>query len=151
VTGFGAYLFVSPRVRGPWLRSTLIPQNTVTAAVGLSLLALGIVVMFWARAILGRNWSGIVTIKEDHQLIRRGPYAFARHPIYTGILTALLGSTIALGQVRHVLGWLIVAVGLWLKSRVEERWLTQEFGAAYENYRREVPALVPFLRAKDGE
>lgn len=143
VTAAGMLVFMSPSLRWPLGHEQVIPRTDVTASIGLALLAAGIAFGYWARAILGRNWSGLVTLKEDHQLIRRGPYNLVRHPIYTGILTALLGTTLALGQLRHVIGWAIVAVGLWLKSRVEERWLLREFGSAYETYRKEVPALVP--------
>lgn len=143
VTAIGMLVFMAPLRRWSAGHEQVIPRNNATIGIGLGLLAAGIVFAYWARGILGRNWSGLVTIKQDHELIRRGPYNLVRHPIYTGILTALLGTMLALGQLRHVTGWAIVAVGLWLKSRVEERWLLQEFGAAYADYRKQVPALVP--------
>lgn len=100
----------------------------------------------WARVQLGGNWSGIVTIKQDHELIVRGPYAIVRHPIYTGLLVALIGSAMALGEWRGVLAVLIAYWALWRKLRVEERWMAERFGEQYEAYRRRIPALVPFWK-----
>ena len=76
---------------------------------------------------------------------RSGPYRLVRHPIYTGLLLAFLGTAIAIGQWRGVLALLIVFVALWRKLRLEERWLGEIFGEAYARYRAEVAALIPFL------
>jgi protein-S-isoprenylcysteine O-methyltransferase Ste14 len=100
----------------------------------------------WARVHLGGNWSGIVTIKHGHELIADGPYAIVRHPIYTGLLVAFMGSAMARGDWRGVLVVLIVWWALWRKLRLEERWMVERFGQQYETYRRRVPALVPFCK-----
>jgi len=100
----------------------------------------------WARVHLGGNWSGIVTIKHDHELIANGPYAIVRHPIYTGLLVAFIGSAMARGEWRGVLAVLVAWLALWRKLRVEENWLAERFGQQYEAYRRRVPALVPFWK-----
>jgi protein-S-isoprenylcysteine O-methyltransferase Ste14 len=100
----------------------------------------------WARVYLGGNWSGIVTIKHDHELIASGPYAIVRHPIYTGLLVAFIGSAVARGEWRGVLAVLIAWMALWRKLRLEERWMAERFGQQYEAYCRRVPALVPFWK-----
>jgi protein-S-isoprenylcysteine O-methyltransferase Ste14 len=105
----------------------------------------GLLITLWARATLGSNWSGTVTFKENHELITSGPYAFVRHPIYTGLLTMLLGTVIISG---HAFGFAILALGtlmLWLKSLDEERMMTKHFPDAYPPYKRRVRAIIPFI------
>jgi protein-S-isoprenylcysteine O-methyltransferase Ste14 len=111
-----------------------------------ALLAAGLGFAVWARVHLGRNWSGTVSVKEDHELIRSGPYAYVRHPIYTGILAAVLGTAIASGTVRALIGLVIIAAALVRKSHIEERFMRETFPGQYERYSAEVPALIPFLR-----
>ena len=95
--------------------------------------------------ILGANWSALVTIKQDHQIIRRGPYALVRHPIYSGGLLALFGTAIAFGELRGLAGFALVFIAWWLKSRLEESFLESQFGASYTQYKREVKGLIPFV------
>jgi protein-S-isoprenylcysteine O-methyltransferase Ste14 len=113
--------------------------------LALVLTALGLGFAVWARIHIGRYWSGAVGSKAEHRLIQSGPYARLRHPIYTGISLALLGSVIAEGTVHALLGAAILIAALAAKSRREEAWLTQEFGDAYSVYRSRSWALVPFL------
>jgi len=130
---------------GP-LAHRIIPPNVVWIALGLALTCAGIVFAVWARITLGKNWSGIVTVKQDHQLIRTGPYRLVRHPIYSGLLLAILGTAVSLGKVRSFLAVGVILAGWWLKWRAEENFMVQEFGEQYEQYRRETPALIPFAR-----
>lgn len=104
----------------------------------------GLLFTVWARVHIARNWSGTVTIKQDHQLIESGPYALVRHPIYTGLLVAFIGSALARGEWRGLVAVVIVWLALWRKLGLEERWMLEIFGQRYEDYRRRVPALVPF-------
>ena len=113
--------------------------------LGAVLTAAGLLFTVWARRHIGRNWSAIVTIKEGHEFIASGPYAIVRHPIYTGLLLAFTGSALALGESRGVLAVAIVAWSLWRKLRLEERWMQQHFGEAYQEYCRRVAALLPFV------
>jgi protein-S-isoprenylcysteine O-methyltransferase Ste14 len=107
---------------------------------------MGLLLTWWARLHLGRLWSSVITRKQDHRIIDTGPYAFIRHPIYTGLITALLATAAAEATVTAILGTTLVAFGLWLKARSEERFLTIELGAdTYGSYCRRVPMLVPFL------
>jgi protein-S-isoprenylcysteine O-methyltransferase Ste14 len=122
-------------IGGGWIR--------YWCAVALVIAGLGFSI--WARVILGRNWSGTVTVKVDHELIQRGPYRYIRHPIYTGLVLALLGSGLAAGRVHGLLAFALGFIVLWLKSRKEERWMAQEFGERYAAYKRSSWALVPFV------
>jgi protein-S-isoprenylcysteine O-methyltransferase Ste14 len=101
---------------------------------------------WWARIHLGRFWSNAITRKEGHRIIDTGPYGLVRHPIYTGLIGAMLATGVAVATVTALLGALLIAFGLWQKARVEEGFLTVELGAnAYGPYCRRVPMLVPFL------
>jgi len=129
----------------PWLMHRLVGGGWTRYWIGVALTAGGLLFAVWARRILGANWSGTVTVKEAHELIRHGPYRLIRHPIYTGILVAFLGSGLAGGQVRGAIAFLIALIALFLKSRLEERFMLEEFGERYAAYRRESWALVPYL------
>lgn len=141
-----AFLFLFwPRLSAGPLAWRFVPHSEVLAATGFALTFAGLGLALWARFFLGRNWSGVAAIKQGHQLVRRGPYAVVRHPIYTGLTFAMLGSALALGELRGLLG---VALGLahwWTKSQIEERFLLDQFGAEYAQYRRQVKALIPFV------
>ena len=128
-----------------WLTARLVPRTPFWVLFGAALTVSGILFCFWARAILGKNWSGTVTIKQNHELILRGPYAFVRHPIYTGLLMAMLGTAIVFGLARCFVGVFILGLGLWIKSQTEERFMLQQFGDQYTQYRREVRALIPYI------
>lgn len=132
-----------PTLPGGFLCQRLLPAGPVSFFSGAVVTALGLAFAAWARVHLGRNWSGIVTLKQDHELIRSGPYAWVRHPIYSGLLLALIGSAIARGEWRGVLAVAIAAAAFWVKLRLEERWMVETFGEAYRRYRAEVSALIP--------
>jgi protein-S-isoprenylcysteine O-methyltransferase Ste14 len=113
------------------------------ALAGLTLF--GLVFTWWARIHLGRLWSGSITRKEGHRVVDTGPYALVRHPIYTGLIFALLASAMAAATVTALAATALLIFGFWRKARAEERFLTAELGAdAYGAYRRRVPMLVPF-------
>ncbi len=107
--------------------------------------AAGLLFSLWGRIHLGRYWSGIITLKEGHQLIRTGPYCWVRHPLYTGFLTAVLGSAAMAGTGDAFLGFAIMFVAYVIKLRREEALLTSQFGDEYRQFQREVFALVPFV------
>jgi protein-S-isoprenylcysteine O-methyltransferase Ste14 len=109
-----------------------------------ALIAVGVAVAWWARLHLGRMWSSGVTRKTDHRVVESGPYAIVRHPIYSGLLLSLIATAAAKGTVLGLIGLIFTFVGMWMKARLEERWLAQELGeAAYGDYRRRVPMLLP--------
>jgi|HubBroStandDraft_1064217.scaffolds.fasta_scaffold45370_2 protein-S-isoprenylcysteine O-methyltransferase Ste14 len=107
----------------------------------------GILFTWWARMHIGRLWSGSITRKEDHHIVDTGPYALVRHPIYSGLILALLATAAAQATANAVTGAVLISVGFWLKARAEERFLAAELGAdAYGAYRRRVPMLLPSFR-----
>jgi protein-S-isoprenylcysteine O-methyltransferase Ste14 len=136
-----------PIVAGALSHSLLSP-SVATAVLGLVVTALGLGFSVWARRHLGTNWSGSVTIKREHDLVQTGPYAWVRHPIYTGLLLAFVGSAVARGNVQGLVGFAIITLGLIRKLRIEERWMRETFGEAYATYCARVPALVPRLFGK---
>jgi protein-S-isoprenylcysteine O-methyltransferase Ste14 len=115
------------------------------AAVGAALTLLGMSFMVWARSYLGRNWSGVASVKADHELITGGPYRWVRHPIYSGLALAFIGTAIAVGQWRGVLAVALALIAIVHRIRVEERFMREQFGAAYDAYAQRVRALVPGL------
>ena len=129
----------------PGLDRVVWPVGPLSNDGGALLVAGGLVLACWARFDLGRNWSGSVTVKEGHELVASGPYRIVRHPIYAGLLLALVGSAIALGEIRGWLGVAIAFAALLRKLRLEERWMTERFGDEYAAYRKRVAALVPFV------
>jgi protein-S-isoprenylcysteine O-methyltransferase len=111
----------------------------------MALTILGSAFAIWARSALGGNWSAAVTVKKNHSLVQRGPYQVVRHPIYSGCLLAMLGTAIVFGEVGCFVAVVLALVAWWLKSRVEEEFMTQQFGDDYRSYQRSVKRLVPFL------
>jgi len=128
-----------------WLSTPLFPHDAAFGIIGLALTIAGCAFAGWARFILGRNWSGIATVKEGHELIVTGPYALTRHPIYTGLLTAAFGAAFAVMEVRCILGMVVILLALAMKMSQEEKLMMQTFPVAYSRYRERVKALVPGL------
>lgn len=114
--------------------------------VGLA--TLGFAFTWWARVHLGRLWSSTVTRKADHHVVNTGPYAIVRHPIYTGILIAMLATALLRGTAAALVGVALLILGFYLKARLEESFLRGELGEdAYGAYARRVPMLIPFAPA----
>lgn len=130
---------------GSWLGRRMYPPGVAVAMLGALLTVSGVAFACWARYVLGRNWSSVVQVKRDHELIQSGPYRWVRHPIYTGLLLAFLGTAMAIGEWRGSICVLIVAVSFWFKLKLEERWMRENFGAAYEHYMQRTKALIPGL------
>jgi protein-S-isoprenylcysteine O-methyltransferase Ste14 len=119
-----------------------------TLALGVAadcIVVVGAAFTVWARITLGRNWSAEVTFKQDHELIESGPYALARHPIYTGLIAMGLGTAINYGRAIGAVLFLALCTGLWWKARQEEQIMTRHFPDAYAAYKARVHAIVPFL------
>jgi protein-S-isoprenylcysteine O-methyltransferase Ste14 len=137
-------LSIPPIVGGGFLFSYLLPKGSAYWP-GVLLIAAGLGFSVWARQHLGRNWSGTVQVKQDHQLVRDGPYRFVRHPIYTGLLTALLGTALVDNHWGAILAVLIAFGSFWRKLTIEERFMQETFGSVYEEYRGRTGALIPYL------
>jgi protein-S-isoprenylcysteine O-methyltransferase Ste14 len=140
----GTVVMAVPRVTPAILAQPFLPPGPAGELLGILLTALGLGIAIAARIYLGGNWSARVEIKEGHALIRTGPYRYVRHPIYSGILLALLGSALALDRWRALLGFALMVLGLWLKARHEENRL-RDVLPDYSAYARETAALIPFL------
>jgi protein-S-isoprenylcysteine O-methyltransferase Ste14 len=140
-----AIVLFSVPLRSAWLNLQLWPAARFTFFAGIGLTLAGMLLCVWARLHLGRNWSRSVTIKQSHELIVTGPYALVRHPIYTGLLTAMAGAVLAGGEIRGLIAFSLIAASLWYKLRLEEKWMREQFGAAYAAYSGRVSALVPFV------
>jgi protein-S-isoprenylcysteine O-methyltransferase Ste14 len=131
--------------QGP-LRLWLVSRTEAWACA--LIIAAGFSFAWWARLHLGALWSASVTAKESHRVVDSGPYSIVRHPIYTGILTAVIATAAAKGTIPGVAGWLLITIGIWMKARIEETWLSGQLDAgAYQQYRRKVPMLIPFWPA----
>jgi protein-S-isoprenylcysteine O-methyltransferase Ste14 len=114
------------------------------AGIGLALFAAGLLFAIWARIHIGRNWGTPMTQKSDPELVTSGPYRLVRHPIYSGILVANVGTAAALSWF-----WLAAfgldAIYFIYSATVEEKFLTEQFPDAYPAYKRSTKMLVPFL------
>ena len=125
------------------------PLWPVAPAIGWLLAGLvicGFLFAWWARIHLGQLWSSSVTRKEHHHVVDTGPYAIVRHPIYTGLLLAIIATVLLRGTIITLTGSTLIAVGIYIKARVEEAFLRQQLGEPYHAYARQVRMLVPFRR-----
>jgi protein-S-isoprenylcysteine O-methyltransferase Ste14 len=139
-----------------WLRSSrippldrpLLPHLAWLSWFGVAIAALGFATTGWARLHLGKLWSANVTLKEGHTIVRTGPYGLVRHPIYTGLLFALIGSVLVWNNLGVLLGVALMIVGGSLKIRQEENLLLEHFGNAYREYQRDVPPIIPHPKVR---
>jgi protein-S-isoprenylcysteine O-methyltransferase Ste14 len=114
-------------------------------AFGLVLAAAGVTLAIWARRYLGTNWSGVPSLKKGHELVTTGPYSAVRHPIYTGILLGMAGSTLVLGTVGSIGALVLAALVVAVRIRQEEGLMVSQFGEAYEDYQKKTKSIVPWL------
>lgn len=126
-----------------WMATYFVPHTPEVRWAGVAIMAVGVAIAFWARVHLGTNWSGVVTLKEGHELIRSGPYRNIRHPIYTGILVAFLGNVLVNGQMRGLIALAIIWASFFIKARREEKFLAQEFGPKFEEHTQHTGMFLP--------
>lgn len=112
---------------------------------GVVLMILGFAITVWARLTLGSNWSATVQVKENHELVTRGPYRLVRHPIYSGLLLAVLGSALPREDFRAVAAVLVFLFGLLRKAGIEEGRMLATFGDDYRAYRRRTKRVIPYI------
>jgi protein-S-isoprenylcysteine O-methyltransferase Ste14 len=143
--GLGFYLIFHRREPGYSLFYNRFWTSSIASWIGNGLTVVGFTFAWWARVHLGRYWSGTITLKEGHRLIRTGPYRLARHPIYTGFLSAVLGSAIAASTGDAMIGFVLIVGSIVLKMHREEALMTREFPDEYRQFKAEVPALIPFV------
>jgi len=118
-------------------------QSPLAAGTGLAFTVAGLCFAVWGRMHLGKYWSGRITLKENHRVIQTGPYAWVRHPIYSGLILALFGTAITLGTISAFAGFAFMLISFVRKLKIEETWLRYQFGAEYEAYQNRVKALIP--------
>ena len=138
-------LLAIPNLNIHVLSVRFLPVSELYFWIGLLITISGLGFSVWARSKLGRNWSQEVTIKDNHQLITDGPYAFVRHPIYTGLILGFMGSSVALGEIRGLISDVLVFAVLLYKLKLEDKWLREQFGESYKDYCKKVAALIPFV------
>jgi protein-S-isoprenylcysteine O-methyltransferase Ste14 len=130
---------------GP-LDGHFLHENWTLRWIGFAFTALGIGLTILARNHLGVNWSDKVEIQENHVLIHTGPYAFFRHPIYSGVLTAIAGTAFAMGRWRCLIAFVLILTSYCIKAKKEERVLESAFGDEYRKYERGTGFLLPRFR-----
>jgi protein-S-isoprenylcysteine O-methyltransferase Ste14 len=141
VSAVGVFL-IAGVLRG--VSGSLAVHSLILAAIGVLLFACGIALAIWARLHIGRNWGMPMTQRAEPELVTSGPYRFVRHPIYSGLLTAMLGTAF----VNNLLGLIVVAVLVayfYYCGTVEERNLAATFPKGYPEYRSRTKMLIPFL------
>jgi protein-S-isoprenylcysteine O-methyltransferase Ste14 len=138
-------MLLTDRLRIGPLAWRFVPEQSWTRWAGTAITAAGLAFSVWARHHLGEYWSDKVVLKVDHQLIRSGPYSFLRHPIYSGVLLAIAGSALAIGEWRGVVVLAVMTINYWVKASREDRILSGKFGDAFDEHRRQAGFLVPKL------
>jgi protein-S-isoprenylcysteine O-methyltransferase Ste14 len=141
VLGFGMLFTGVARIG--ILGQSVVPQTYAGAATGVALTWIGIAIAVWARWHLGQYWSARITLKEDHKIIRTGPYAYFRHPIYSGLDLAALGGAVAIDEWRCVVAVGVIVLGYWIKAKREESMLVRQFGEVFDEHRRHTGFLIP--------
>ncbi|HTL99963.1 MAG TPA: isoprenylcysteine carboxylmethyltransferase family protein [Candidatus Omnitrophota bacterium] len=141
--GAAFILLYSRDHRFGFLDRRFVPMARWIEWAGALLTAAGVALAIWARRHIGKHWSAEVTIRHDHELIRTGPYARIRHPIYTGILLALFGTALILGEWRGLVAVGLAVMGFWWKARREESLLRQEFGERFDEHKRRTGFFLP--------
>jgi protein-S-isoprenylcysteine O-methyltransferase Ste14 len=139
VSAIGVFL-----IAGVLRDGSLAVHSLILGVIGAVLFVGGIALAVWARLYLGRNWGMPMTQRAEPELVTSGPYRFVRHPIYSGLLTAMLGTAL----VDNLIGLIVVAVLVayfYYCGRVEERNLAATFPTAYPEYRGKTKMLLPFL------
>ena len=131
------------RLRSDLLAKRFVPDAPAVRDLGILLLWAGIAFAIWARYHIGEYWSARVAIKADHKVIDSGPYAYIRHPIYTGILLALIGTGLAAGRWQSVVAFVVILIVLFMKERAEEKMLTEQLGGSYVEYKKRTGMLIP--------
>lgn len=125
-------------------RDQRLNRDVWLGVVGVILLFFGLAFAVWARRSIGRNWGSPMTQKDDPELVTSGPYRWVRHPIYSGILLAGIGTAIALSWISLAV---VAIAGTYFiySATVEERFMTSRFPDTYPAYRNSTKMLVPFV------
>jgi protein-S-isoprenylcysteine O-methyltransferase Ste14 len=144
---FGSTAWFEARFGVP-VQAPLWPTPDLFGWAMTGLVTAGLGFTWWARVTLGSLWSGSVARKEGQAVVRSGPYGLVRHPIYTGIIAAAFALAVQIAMPANLIGAALLALGFWLKARLEERFLSEELGQDYADYRATTPMLTPFWPMK---
>ena len=139
------WLLTGARLLGPPFATRVIPKGALIAWLAMASSVAGLATCLWARVTLGRNWSSVVVVKQEHELIQAGPYRFVRHPIYTGMIALFLANVLLSGRLGGVLGLVCLLISFYLKLLREERFMLEQFPTQYRDYCRRVKRLIPFV------
>jgi protein-S-isoprenylcysteine O-methyltransferase Ste14 len=126
-----------------------VPPIPALAAMGFALALIGLAIALWARIHLGQYWSDKVVLKVDHQLVRTGPYSYMRHPIYSGVLLAVLGTALVLGEWRGLLAFVILLTNYAIKAKKEEQILAARFSEEFREHESRAGFLLPRFHARN--
>jgi protein-S-isoprenylcysteine O-methyltransferase Ste14 len=130
---------------GTPFNNDLLPETNAILAAAAILCVCRLGLCLWARAVLGRNWSGTVTLKENHELIVRGPYRLVRHPIYTALMAMLIATWMEQSHIAGMIGLLLTFISFWIKLGQEEEVMQQQFPKQYPAYQLRTKRIVPFI------
>ena len=125
------------------IREQFVPHSYLVEFIGLAVCIFGAFIAIWSRQLIGKNWSLAVQLKEDHELIQKGPYSLVRHPIYSGLILLFLGNAVMVGDWRGLIAVAIVFASFLYKSRKEENWLIAQFGTKYKSYKKNTDMFIP--------
>ena len=123
----------------------LTPQVPALGIAGLIIDLIFVIFAIWARLVIGRNWSNAIALKEEHELVQRGPYSIVRHPIYTGMVFATFGVALTLGSLLAYSGVALLLIGILIRIRDEETLMAKQFPEEHTAYRARTKKLAPFI------
>ncbi len=121
------------------------PHTAAFGILGLIVDLIAIVFAIWARITLGRNWSNAIALKENHELVQSGPYAVVRHPIYTGLLFAALGTALTMGRLTDYIGVVLLVIAILIRIQDEDALMAEQFPGLHPAYRQRTKKLIPFV------
>lgn len=122
----------------------LVTGNETVYIIGFIIFVMGLLLAVWARIYLGKNWGVPMSEKQEPELVTSGPYNYIRHPIYSGILLAFLGSSIT-GSIYLFPAFAITAVYFIYSAKTEEKLMMKQFPKVYPSYKRKSKMLIPFV------
>jgi protein-S-isoprenylcysteine O-methyltransferase Ste14 len=144
IVGVSWWLLFGDRFTGA-LAWRFMPVMDAAIYTGVAFTVAGLGLAVWARFTLGANWGSMIELKQDHQLIRKGPYSIVRHPIYSGFMLASFGTALVEGEWHGLIAFTLIFIAWAYKSRLEDAFLLQQFGSGYADYRKHVKGLIPFV------